>query len=126
MWPPPLFRDHPPAVKLIVAFVLPALFGVLCGWLLGVSEPVYIALTLAGIGGGLSNGYEHLGAKEGALRGLVAGVTFSSFILLTNELIGEEPKAELPEPHILLVAIFGALGAGLGAIGGRWRARREA
>jgi hypothetical protein len=125
VWPPPLFRDHPAPVKVVVAFVIPALFGVLCGWLLGVSEPVYIALTLLGIGGGLSNGYEHLGSREGALRGLVGGVTFSSFILLTNELIGEEPKAELPDPRILLVVAFGAVGALLGAIGGRFRARRD-
>jgi len=126
MWPPPLFRDHPPAVRLVTAVVLPALFGVLCGWLLGVSEPVYVVLTLLGIAGGLNNGYEHVGAGEGALRGVVGGVLFAGFILLTNELIGKEPKAELPDPRILLVVAFGAVGALLGAIGGRARARREA
>lgn len=125
MWPPPLFRDLEPGHRALNAVVMPILFGVLCGWILGVSEGAYLVLTTLGIAGGVAGGFEHLGAREGALRGVVGGVLFASSILLTNAAIGADPEAKLPDPEILLVVVFGAIGCGLGAFGGFRRARRE-
>jgi hypothetical protein len=105
--------------------VIPALFGAVTGWALGVNEIAYLVLSVLGIAGGYAAGLEHRGAGEGAIRGVVGGALFGSFILLTAELLDKEHKAHLPEPEILLVAITTAFGIGLGALGGRARKRRE-
>jgi hypothetical protein len=102
----------------VLALVVPAAFGVLAGWRLGVNEVAYIVVSVLAIGGGYFAGREHMGAKEGALRGLVGGSLFGGFILITHELIGKEPKAHLPDPEILVVAFTVAFGVILGAMGG--------
>jgi hypothetical protein len=121
---PPLLSSRPPAHQIVVANVVPALYGLITGVLLGVSEPVYLVLSLLGILGGYVAGLEHPTAGDGATRGVVGGVLFGSFILLGHEMTGAEAKAELPEPAILLVAITTVFGALLGALGGRSRAKR--
>lgn len=123
---PHLLRERPIGLQVVLAGFVPALFGALCGWLLGINELAYVILSLLAIGGGYGAGMEHRGAREGALRGVVGGSLFGSFILITKEITGEEPKAELPHPEILLVVLTTAFGVGLGALGGRARQRREA
>ncbi len=123
---PHLFRTQPVALKVVVAGIVPALFGAVTGWALGADEIVYNVLALSGIAGGYFAGLEHDDPKAGALRGLVGGTLFGAFILLTNELIGEEPEAELLEPHIILVGFTAAFGVGLGVLGARRRRKVEA
>jgi hypothetical protein len=113
-------------LQVVIAGVVPALFGAITGWALGVNEIAYLVLSVLGIAGGYMAGMEHRGAAEGAIRGVVGGALFGGFILLTAELLDKEHKAELPHPEILLVAITTAFGVGLGALGGRARVRREA
>ena len=122
---PPTLLSHPPGTQLVLAIVVPAVFGVICGILVGVNETAYLVLSLLAIGGGYFAGLEHRGAAEGAIRGLNGGLLFGVFILFAHEFANTEPKAELPDPKILLVVITTVLGAGLGALGGRSRARRE-
>jgi hypothetical protein len=122
---PPRLSEHPPAVRFLLIGVVPAVYGALTGWLLGVSEPVYLVLSVLGILGGIGAGFDHLGAAAGAKRGLVAGALFGGFILIAHELHGEEAKAELPEPAILLVVVTTVLGVAFAAWGGRLRARAE-
>ena len=57
---------------------------------------------MIGIVGGIGAGFDHVGAKAGAKRGIVAGSLFGGFILIVYELRGEPAKADLPEPAILL------------------------
>lgn len=121
---PPLLSSRPPAQQIVVANVVPAVYGLITGVLLGVSEPVYLVMSLLGILGGYVAGLEHLTAGDGATRGVVGGVLFGSFILLGHEMTGAEAKAELPEPAILLVAITTVAGSLLGTLGGRSRSRR--
>jgi hypothetical protein len=122
---PPRLSEHPPAVRFLLAGVVPALYGALTGYMLGVSEPVYLVLSVLGVLGGIGAGFDHLGAAAGAKRGLVAGAVFGGFILIAHELHGAEAKAELPEPAILLVVITAVLGVAFAAWGGRLRARAE-
>ena len=122
----PLLSEHPPALRFVLVGVVPALFGAICGWLLGVNEVAYLVLSILAILGGYGAGLDHLGAREGAVRGFVGGALFGSFILIVHELTGEEAEAHLPEPAILLVVITTVLGVLLGALGGRHRARVEA
>ena len=121
----PLLVDRPPGLQLVIAVVVPALFGVVCGVMLGISEGVYLVLSLLAILGGIGAGFDHLGAGEGAVRGVVGGVLFGVMILAAHEVSGTDPKADLPEPPILLAIVTGVLGAAFGAIGGALRARHE-
>ena len=122
---PHLLRSRPVALQFVFAGIVPALFGAVTGWMLGVSEIGYLVLSVMGIGGGYFAGLEHDGAGEGAIRGVIGGALFGGLILLTHEALDEEAKAELPHPEILLVAITTAFGVGLGALGGRRRHRHE-
>jgi hypothetical protein len=123
---PHLLRERPVGLQIVLAGIVPALFGAITGWALGVNEIAYIVLSVLGIGGGYLAGMEHRGAGEGAIRGVIGGALFGGFILLTAELLDKEHKAHLPDPEILLVAITTAFGVVLGALGGRARVRREA
>jgi hypothetical protein len=124
LFPPPLFSTQPRAAQVFSAIVLPIAAGALCGVLLGINEAAYLIVSLITIAGGFSAGYEHMGAADGAKRGLWGGLLFGGFILIGHEIHGHEPKADLPHPAILLIVITTTLGAILGALGGRTRARR--
>jgi hypothetical protein len=123
---PDLLESHPPRLQLILALVVPAVFGLITGVVLGVSEIGYLVLSVLGIAGGFLAGMEHVGAEEGALRGFTGGILFGTFILAGHALTGLERQAHLPEPEILLVVITTVFGIGLGALGGRARAKRQA
>src|SRR5918997_1196557 len=122
---PHLLRSRPVPAQVALAGVVPAAFGAICGWLLGVNELAYVVLTILAIAGGYFAGLEHRGAGEGAIRGVIGGTLFGGFILLVHEATGEEPKAELPHPEALLVVVTAAFGVVLGALGGRRRERHE-
>ena len=123
---PPLLSERPVPVRIVLAGVVPFLYGGLCGWVLGVNEVVYIilAVPLALLGATVA-GFDHSGAKNGAIRGVISGALFGAGILIVHELTGEEPKAELAHPKIILVGITAAFGSGLGAIGANWRQEVE-
>jgi hypothetical protein len=96
------------------------------GYFLGVSEGTYLVLSILGILGGFGAGFDHLGAAEGAKRGVLAGLIFGASILIAHEIHGAEAEAHLPEPAILLVVITTVLGAVFGAVGGWARERATA
>ena len=83
----------------MLGVVVPAVFGLITGLMLGVSEPVYLVLNVLGIGGGYFAGLEHRTPGEGFLRGVNGGLLFGVFILFGHEFSGMEPKAHLPEPR---------------------------
>ena len=112
-------------MQFLLVVVVPTIFGLITGLVLGISEAGYLILSLLGIGGGYFAGLEHKSAGEGAVRGLAGGLLFSTFILVGKEVSGAEPKAHLPDPEILLVPIITVIGIGLGMLGGNRRARRE-
>jgi hypothetical protein len=120
---PPLLFDQPRLVQVLLAVVLPALYGALTGYLLGVSEVTYLVLSVLGVLGGIGAGFDHVGAAAGAKRGLIAGLLFGGSILIAHEIHGAAAKADLPEPAILLVAITTILGVGFAALGGLFRER---
>ena len=122
---PPLLSSRSQQQQMLLAIAVPAVFGLVTGILLGVSEIAYLVLSLLGIGGGFFAGLEHAGPSEGAIRGFAGGLLFGTFILGTHAISGMEAKADLPHPEILLVVITTVFGIGLGALGGRSRAKRE-
>jgi uncharacterized membrane protein YGL010W len=122
---PPLLLARPAGLQIVIAIVVPALFGLLTGYLLGVSEVGYLVLSVLGIAGGIAAGYDHVGADEGATRGLCGGILFGVFILVGHSLFEQRAKAKIPDPHGVLVVITTVLGMLFGAIGGALRRRHE-
>ncbi|MGI8805498.1 MAG: hypothetical protein ACR2IN_07405 [Thermoleophilaceae bacterium] len=120
---PPLLSQHPRSVQFLLALALPAAYGALTGYFLGVSETVYLVLSVIGVLGGIGAGFDHMGAAAGARRGIVAGSVFGGFILIAHEIHGAKAEAHLPEPAILLVAITTALAIAFAALGGWMRDR---
>lgn len=120
---PPLLREHPRWLQVLLALVLPAAYGAVTGYFLGVSEGTYLVLSILGVLGGIGVGFDHMGAAIGLRRGVVAGLIFGSSILIAHEIHGADAKADLPNPEILLVAITTGLGAAFGALGGWLRER---
>lgn len=108
---------------MFLALILPAAYGAVTGYFLGVSEGTYLVLSIIGILGGIGAGFDHMGASIGMRRGIVAGLIFGSSILIAHEIHGADAKADLPDPETVLVAITTGLGAAFGALGGWLRER---
>jgi hypothetical protein len=122
---PPLFRQRPRAVQLILAVILPIAFGALCGSMLGVSQAWFgILMLLAGIGG-VAAGFEHGSAREGAVRGLVGGVLFAGSLLAVFEVRGLPALAPLPAALPTMTVVYAVSGVPLGMLGGWLRGRSE-
>ena len=121
----PLLVDRPPALQLVLAVAVPAIFGIFCGVMLQTSEPIYLVASILAILGGIGAGFDHQGAGEGTVRGIVGGLIFGTMILVVHAIDGGEPKADLPDPPIILAIVTTMLGALFGAIGGALRARHE-
>lgn len=123
---PPLLVERPRGLQILLAIVVPVLYGAVTGVFLGVSESTYLVLSIIGILGGIGAGFDHLGAGAGARRGVLAGLLFGSSILIAHEIHGAEATANLPDPGVLLVVITTVLGAAFGALGGWLRGRAMA
>lgn len=120
---PPLLVERPQSGQIALALVVPFIFGAVAGIFLGVSEVVYLALSLLAVLGGIAAGFEHVGVLAGAKRGVLGGFLFGSGILIAFELTGGEARVGLPEPAILLIVVTTLIGAALGALGGAVRIR---
>jgi len=122
---PPLLSSRSPAEQVLVANVVPCVFGAITGIALGLHEVAYLLLVgPIGILGGYFAGLEHRTAPEGAARGALGGAQFGALILGVHELSGMDPEAHLPHPAILLAVITTVVGAVLGFFGGMTRDRR--
>jgi len=121
----PLLVDRPAPARILIAVVVPAVYGAITGVLLGLSAGAYLILSLLGVLGGIAAGYDHPNAGEGALRGLCGGMLFGTFILLGGTLIGRQAKASIPDPQWILPIVTTVLGVAFGAIGGALRGRYE-
>jgi hypothetical protein len=122
---PPLFRERPRAVQLILAVVLPIAFGGACGFVLGESQTWFGIMTLIAGVGGIAAGFEHGTAREGALRGLVGGVLFAGSLLAVFEMRGMPALTPLPAAMSIMAVIYAVSGVPLGMLGGWLRSRYE-
>jgi hypothetical protein len=119
MQPPPLFRDRPRPLQIVLGGLVPFAFGCVVGVVLGVSAGAYWGLAgLAAVGGVLA-GFEHQDGWGGADRGLVGGALFGLGVLVAHAIAGTHAKASLGSFPPLLIVVDAIIGIGLGAIGGR-------
>jgi hypothetical protein len=122
---PPMLSERSRPVQVLLAVVVPAVYGGVTGIFLGISEAVYLVLAIAGLLGAVGAGIEHRGPGAGALRGVLAGGIFGAAILIAHEISGTEPERELPDPPILLLVITIGFAIPFAALGGWLRVREE-
>jgi hypothetical protein len=124
---PHLWASRPWPLRIFLATVPSAVYGALCGWVLGVSEIAYIILAIpVAIVLQLLVGLEHRNRGEAAARGFVAGAFFGGFILIVNQLlIDTEPKFHLEDPKWQLAIVTAVAGAGLAWLGSGLRGQLE-
>jgi hypothetical protein len=122
---PVYLLDRPLALRVLFVVVVPGVFGLVCGYFLGHSKTVYIALQIVAAIGGYVAGFEHRSGREAAVRGFLGGTFFGAGILLMHQITGDAEKVKLPEPEIVLVAFTAGIGAILAAFGAGARATRE-
>ena len=125
MWPPPLLRERRLAVQVVLAGVLPILFGVLCGVLLGTSGLWFDAVTTAGAFGGVNAGYEHDDWRGGFWRGITGGALFAISLVVTHEARGAQQRAHLPASLPLMAVFYAVMGIPFGLLGAWLRGRRD-
>jgi hypothetical protein len=120
-----LFRERSRAAQVVLGLIAPLAFGALCGYLLGASQPWFNGvMLLAGIGG-IGAGFEHLGARDGARRGIVGGVLFAAALVACFGLRAVPAVVPLPLPLPGMAVVYAVMGAPLGGLGGRLRQRSE-
>src|SRR3954451_2389149 len=119
----PLLLERSFPAQIFLAIILPIAFGLLTGYILGQDETGYLVLSILGIGGGVFAGYDHDGADQGLVRGVMGGLLFGSSILFAHSVFDQVATAKLPDPHGVLIAITTILGALFGAWGGALRRR---
>ena len=113
---PPLLSEHPPALQVVLAVVVPAVYGAVTGIFLGTSRRSTSPSRRSG-SWGLSARASTTVARAAALfRVSLAGLPFGACILIAHELTGNEAKAELPEPAILLLLRHHAAGHPAGCV----------
>ena len=124
---PHLWASRPWPLRIVLATVPPALFGSLCGWVLGESEVAYIILAIPlAMLLQVAVGLEHRNRVEAAARGFVAGACFGGFILIVNQLlIDTEPKVHIEDPKWTLAIVTAVFGAGLAWLGAGLRGQIE-
>ena len=122
---PVYFMDRPLALRVVLVVLVPGIFGLVCGYFLGHSKTVYIALQIVAAIGGYVAGFEHRSGREAAIRGFVGGAFFGAGILVMHELTGDKEAVKLPHPALILLAFTAGIGAILAAFGASARATRE-
>ena len=120
---PPLLHTRTSGAEFVAAVVIPTVFGVITGVMLGVSAPVYAVLLFLGVVGGIGAGLEHDELLGGTYRGLLGGLLFTTGILVAHGVVDSAPEVELPDPEALLLVINGTLGAAFGTLGAFLRRR---
>jgi hypothetical protein len=120
------FNDRSREVQVLLAVIIPFIFGAVVGVILGISAPVYWILSLLAAIGAVLAGLEHPDARSAALRGLVIGIVYGVAVLLAHTVAGTHAKVSLgsfPPLVIVIDAVIGAILSALGGAFGRHRSR---
>jgi hypothetical protein len=118
------FSDRSREVQILLAVVIPFVFGAVVGIVLGISAPVYWILSLLAAIGAVLAGLEHPDARSAALRGLVIGIVYGVGLLLAHAVAGTHAKVSLGSFPPLVIVIDAVVGAILAALGGLLGGRR--
>jgi hypothetical protein len=121
-----MLSERPRNARIVLAGVVPFVFGAVVGVALGISAGLYWGLSALAAVGGVLAGLEHEDAKGGAKRGIVGGALFATGLLLAHAITGADEKVSLGSFPPLLIPIDAVIGMLLGALGGRLGNTRSA
>jgi hypothetical protein len=124
MFEPTLFRDRARPAQIVLGGVVPTIFGVIAGILVGVSAGAYWAIAAVVAIGGVIAGFEHQDGWGGADRGLVGGAIYGIALLVAHAIAGTHAKVSLGSFPPFLAVVTAIIGMLLGALGG-WFARTQ-
>ena len=120
------FHTRSQAEQIVLAVLVPFVFGAIVGVVLGISALGYWALSvIAAIAAALA-GLEHPDSRGALRRGLVAGAFFGLGILLAHAVAGTDAKVSLGSFPPLLIVIDAVAGGLLGMLGARLGRNRAA
>jgi hypothetical protein len=101
----PEWRTLGPIRRLLELAVLPLAWGVVCGVLLGVSAPLYLAGSAIAAIGGVFGGAQHATQRGAMLRAAAGGTFFGLANLLGYAFTGgDHAVVMIPDPAALLLA----------------------
>jgi hypothetical protein len=119
------FSDRSREVQILLAAIIPFVFGAIVGVVLGISAPVYWILSVLAAIGAVLAGLEHPDARSAALRGLVMGIVYGVALLLAHAVAGTHAKVSLGSFPPFVIVIDAVIGAILSALGGLLGSRRS-
>jgi NO-binding membrane sensor protein with MHYT domain len=119
-----MLSERPRGVQIVLAAVVPFVFGAVVGVALGTSAGLYWGLSALAAVGGVLAGLEHEDVRSGARRGLLGGALFAAGILIVHAIGGAEEKVSLGSFPPLLIVIDAVIGMLLGMLGARLGRRK--
>jgi hypothetical protein len=120
------FTERSTQAQVILAIVVPFVFGVVVGVVLGASAAGYWILSAIAAIGAVLAGLEHPDPRSAALRGVVMGAVYGIGVLLAHAVSGAHAEVSLGSFPPLLIVIDAVAGAALAALGGLASSRRAA
>jgi hypothetical protein len=123
------FSDRGREAQILLALVVPFIFGAIVGVVLGASATAYWILSAIAALGAVLAGLEHPDPRSAAIRGLVIGAVYGIGVLLAHAVAGTRAEVSLgsfPPIVILIDAIAGAILAAIGGLISRAKTGRTA
>jgi hypothetical protein len=123
------FSERGREAQILLALVVPFIFGAIVGVVLGASATVYWILSAVAALGAVLAGLEHPDPRSAAIRGLVIGAVYGIGVLLAHAVAGTHAEVSLgsfPPIVILIDAVAGAILAALGGLISRAKIGRTA
>lgn len=113
------FHTRSQTEQIVLAVLVPFVFGAIVGVVLGISALGYWALSAIAAIAAVLAGLEHPDGRAALRRGLLAGACFGLGILLAHAVAGSEAKVSLGSFPPLLIVIDAVAGGLLGILGAR-------
>ena len=117
------FAALPRAVQIQLAVGGPLLFGMITGFLLSETKAGWVIIQILAALGGIAAGFDHIGARAGAMRGAFGGFLFGFGIVLADAIANNHHLSKTPDPIGLIIVFTTIAGMLLGTLGGWLRSR---
>ena len=119
------FSERGREAQVVLAIVVPFVFGAVVGVTLGISAAAYWILSAIAAIGTVFAGLEHSDARSAATRGVVMGAVYGVGVLLAHAVAGTDAKVSLGSFPPIVIVIDAIAGAILAAVGGSLSRARQ-
>ena len=125
-------NELPRPVQFQLIVLGPLLFGLVCGFFLGISAASWWLANAVAIAAGVLGGIEqgpaparaHGARREAVVRGAVTGAMFGLGVVIAHAASGDPAHAPLPSPEVLFVPFSALIATGLAIVGAAAARRR--